>query len=404
MKSTLYSLTALLSLAVACASEQPVGYAPYSGDPPYPDTRPKLVLPAGEVGFVTNSYSDTIDVLRMDLLSPLAKYPVGRIPFDIDGPHHLAIDKAAGAVYVALSYPQVFATGGPHAAHGSSTRAGYVQKLALSDFRELGTPVRVDENPGDIIMSDDGKRIVVSHFDVARAISKGLPPEERKATLVTLDAAKHFDNPSASVPRLRVCRAPHGVVLSPGRGQFAYVACYADDAIAKVDLDTKAITLKPLGAAVNEADAPQFGPYALALSPSAATIAIGSTEGKDIRFMSTDTLAAIGAPVPMPGAAYFPAWSKDESRIFVPTQVPDMLVVVDVATGVANAQRTFRKDECEKPHEARVSKDGTKLFVVCEGDHVGLGAVVTLDTATLQIVARQTTGVYPDRLVVLEGP
>ena len=112
-----WHLTLATLAALSCTSEAPPGYAPYAGDQPYPDTRTKLVLPAGEVGFVTNSFSDTVDVFRMDPLLRLARYPVGRIPLDVDGPHHLVIDKARGALYVALSYPQVFATGGIGGVH-----------------------------------------------------------------------------------------------------------------------------------------------------------------------------------------------------------------------------------------------------------------------------------------------
>ena len=399
-----WHLTLATLAALSCTSEAPPGYAPYAGDQPYPDTRTKLVLPAGEVGFVTNSFSDTVDVFRMDPLLRLARYPVGRIPLDVDGPHHLVIDKARGALYVALSYPQVFATGGPHAAHGSSARAGYVQKLSLSDMRELGSPVRVDENPGDIAISDDGKRVVVSHFDISRATSKALPPQERKSTLVTIDTSKHFDNSGSAVPKLRVCRAAHGVVLSPGAGQFAYVACYADDALAKVNLDTREVTVTPLGAAINEGDAPLIGPYALSLSPSAGRLALGDTDGKDVRIVDVATFSIVGAPIPTTGAAYFPAWSQDETRLFVPTQGPDTLQVIDMAKGQVSAQVAFTKSECEKPHEARLSKDGTRVWVVCEGDHAGAGAVVTVDIATMKITARQETGVYPDRMIVMEGP
>lgn len=390
--------------AFACTTDVPSGYAPYSGEPPYPDTRPKLVLPAGEVGFVTNSYSDTVDVFRMEPLERIASYPVGRIPLDVDGPHHLAIDKPGGAIYVALSYPQVFATGGPHAAHGSSQRAGYVQKLALSDMRELGTAVRVDENPGDITISDDGRRVVVSHFDLSRATSKALPPQERKSTLITIDTSKSFATAGSSVPKLRVCRAAHGVVLSPGTGQYAYVACYADDAIAKVNLDTREVSLQPLGPSINEGDAPVIGPYSVALSPSATKLAIGSTDGKDVRIMDVATFVFVGTPIPTPGAAYFPAWSKDETQLFVPTQSPDTLQRIDMSKGQVAAQVAFTKEQCEKPHEVRVSKDGTRAWVVCEGNHASAGSIVTVDTATMTIVARQPTGLYPDRIVILEGP
>ena len=390
-------------LALGCdrtASDEAVG----AGGPPYASTRAPLVLPAGEVGFLSNAYSDTVDVFRMNPMEKLGSFPVGRVPIDTDGASHIALDKNAGALYVALPYPgMVAAIAGPHASHASSERPGYVQKVGTTDFRDQGS-VRVDVNPADMALSDDGRRLVVSHFDLSRATSKGLPPEERNGAIVTIDTTKHFTDPSLAAPRLRVCRAPHGLALSPGAGQFAFVACYADDAIAKVNLDTKEITLKALGPALNETDVPRIGPYAIALSPSATKLALGTTEGKSVQFIDAGTLAPIGAAVGVGGAAYFPAWSADEAQLFVPTQSPDTLQVVNVATGQVSMQRTFTNTECDKPHAVRVSKDGARLFVVCEGDRKQSGALLALDASTLQITARQLTGVYPDRIATMDAP
>jgi len=390
-------------IALGCtstASDETVG----TGGPAYAPTRAPLVLPAGEVGFLSNAYSDTVDVFRMNPMERLGSFPVGRVPIDTDGASHLALDKSAGALYVALPYPSMVATiVGPHASHASSERAGYVQKIGTADFRDQGS-VRVDVNPADMALSDDGRRLVVSHFDLSRATSNGLPPEERKGALVTIDTTKHFADASLAAPRLRVCRAPHGVALSPGAGQFAFVACYADDAIAKVNLDTKEITLKALGPALNETDVPRIGPYAVALSPTATKLAVGTTEGKSVQFIDAATLAPLGSAVSVGGAAYFPAWTADEAQLYVPTQSPDTLQVVNVATGQITTQRTFTKAECDKPHATRLSKDGARLFVVCEGDRKQAGALLALDATTLQITGRQATGVYPDRIATMDTP
>jgi DNA-binding beta-propeller fold protein YncE len=389
-------------LAISCSTAAGDETPARTGQP-YASTRAPLVLPPGEVGFLSNAYSDTIDVFRMAPLERLASYPVGRVPIDIDGASHLALDKAGGAIYLALPYPQVGASTGPHAEHSSSVRAGYIQKLSVAEFRDLGS-VRVDENPADMALSDDGRRLVATHFDLTRATSKGLPPEERKGALVTIDTARHFTNTDIAAPRLRVCRAPHGVVLSPGNGQFAFVACYSDDTIAKVNLDTKEIALQALGPAPNESDTPNIGPYALALSNTASRLAVASTESKDVRIIDAGSLASVGAPIPVGAAAYFPAWSKDETRIFVPTQSPDAVLVLDVAKGQIAAQRSFTQAECERPHSVRVSNDGNRVFVVCEGDRKKNGALLVLDARTLETAARQVTGVYPDRIVTTVGP
>jgi YVTN family beta-propeller protein len=159
----------LVSVLPACA-DAPIEhrYDPYVGEA-YPDRRTPVAIPPGGLGVVTDSYSDTLSLLDLGTGKTLGSVPVGRDPVGLDGPHHVTVDPSGGFVYIGLSYPAI-ATGGPHGSHGSSLQYGYVQKLALDDFRILGQ-VRVDSNPGDIASSEDGKRVVVSHFDLQRAIT-----------------------------------------------------------------------------------------------------------------------------------------------------------------------------------------------------------------------------------------
>ncbi|MFO0667452.1 MAG: LpqB family beta-propeller domain-containing protein [Polyangiaceae bacterium] len=399
----LYRLALIIPLA--CGSGAPPGDAPYDGPPAYPNRRAPLELPAGEIGFVTNSYSDTVDVVELATLRRIRTFPIGRIPYDMDGPHHLRIHEASDSIYVPLTYPNLRspASTGPHSEHGTGTHAGYIQRFALSDFRDLGA-VRVDESPGDIAVSDDGRRVVVTHFDLARGISKGIPIDERRSSIVSLDSPKNFESASVPVVRTRMCRAMHGVVLSPGSGNIAYAACYLDDAMVRMDLVTKIFVVKPLGTALSTADAPEIGPYAVSMPPSAKLLAVTTTPTKDLRYLSTETLEPTMPPTPLGGAGYFPAWSPDERLIYVPTQGEDGLRIVDVATGKLLQQRVFSPAECEKPHDVHLSRDGKRLYVVCEGDHAGVGALVSMDTTSLEVTGRMTLGVYPDRLAVVVRP
>src|SRR4029453_3777947 len=103
-----------------------------------------------DLGVVSNSTSDTISLLDLTKGEVIGSAPVGRDPVDLDGPHHVAVDRTKGFVYVAPASPAAPVAPGPHASHGSSSRDGFVQKLALDDLRVLGE-VRVDPNPGDIV-------------------------------------------------------------------------------------------------------------------------------------------------------------------------------------------------------------------------------------------------------------
>src|SRR5262249_54569623 len=134
--------------------------------------------------------------------------PIGIDPVAIDGPHHVAVSRSAGVAFTALSYPAPAAAPGPHAAHGSSQRPGVVQELDLTELTPIAQ-AQVETNPGDIGLSADGSRLVVSHFDLLRAQS-GKTVADRRADLAILDP-KHLAD--AAVSFVRTCVAPHGVAL-----------------------------------------------------------------------------------------------------------------------------------------------------------------------------------------------
>lgn len=393
-------LVLLASLCLTACADPVVthSYSGYTGDA-FPNQRKTLSLPFGEIGFTSDTGSDTLTVLALPAGTVLAQRPIGREPVDQDGPHHLAVDLQAGAVYVALSYPVPTAAAGPHAAHGSSSSDGFLQKRSLADLRPLGE-VRLDPNPGDIVRSQDGKRLVVSHFNLAQANQPGKTLQERRGRMAVIDPAMLLPSGSPEPRWVTVCVAPHGVALSPPDGQFAYVACFGEDAVAIVDLAPAVATVAYValgGAAVNQGP-PSYGPYALALAGN--RLAIASTESKDVRVLGTATQTMEPIIAKTAGSPYFPAWSPDGKRLWVPTQAPDALVEIDAGTGKVLRNQALGK-ACVKPHEVVATADGARLYVVCEGDHVGPGRVLVLDAATWTVTASPEVGVYPDRLVVV---
>jgi hypothetical protein len=179
--------SALLWLALGSCGDAPVTYEPepYEGEA-YPDLTAPIVYPA-RAALVTNSLGDTISVLDVDTMTLAAERPVGRNPVDVDGPHHVTVDEARGVGFIALSYPTSNVLPGPHATHGSSTTFGWVQKLSLDSLEVLGQ-ARVDPNPGDIVLSPDGRTVVVSHFDLQRAIDNPTDLELARARLAVIAA------------------------------------------------------------------------------------------------------------------------------------------------------------------------------------------------------------------------
>jgi len=396
---------ALATPACTRSDSGPRTYKPYTGPPVYPERRAPLPPVEGDLGLVSNAGSDTVTAIDIARGEVLATLPVGRDPVDLDGPHHIALDRVRGFAYVALSYPATAAASGPHASHGGSARLGVVQKLRLSDLRVVGE-ARVDPNPGDIVLSDDGRRLVVTHFDLTRATAKGLEPAARRATLAVLDPETLSLTGSPEPVKVPVCAAPHGLALSRPGGDLAFVACYGDDAIAVLDLrDPAAAPVRvPLGPAAQSApSAPVYGPYSAALSPSGRELLVADLDSKDLRVVDVATRAPTGLVFPTQGAPYFPAWSEDGAELFVPTQAPDGVRVLDARTGAVKRQRAFDPSECMSPHEAVLGADATAVWVVCEGDRKKPSVVLSLDRATLATRRSVGVGVYPDRLIV-RGP
>lgn len=378
---------------LSCSSREPrVEYEPYTGSTPYPDRTPKLPPAKGTFAFVSDNGSDTITVLDVPSNEVAAQVRVGRDPVGIDGPHHLAVDRS-GIVYVAFNYPAPATIPGPHAAHASSVRPGWVQKLAADDLRVLGE-VQVDANPGEIVLSRDGSKLVVTHFDLARATDVKLDPEAQKATMAIVDPASLIVGGSPPPRVVKTCRAPHGASISPD-GRTAFVACYADDVLAIVDLVDPAVPVSTVSVGSR-------GPYSAVLSPSGKFVAIGTTEGKATRIYDVAARAMRDVTISSRGSAFFPGWSSDEAKLWIPTQSPDALVLVDPMTGSSTKQRVF-DGTCERPHEAALSPDGATLYVVCEGNHKEPGAILALDPSTLETRSSIRVGVYPDRFALREA-
>lgn len=389
----------MLTASAGCAPDEPpviYEYDAYQGEA-FPNQRKPLVLPAGGALFVTNSYSDTISVLDAVSGDVIGTYPAGRDPVSLDGPHHVVVSGASNAVYIGLSYPTEDTGIGPHAAHGSSIKAGFAQKLSLSDMSILGQ-TRVDNNPGEIVVSEDGTRVFTSHFDLIRVLNNLSDINAARATIAVIDTKLMAPVDSPAPKRITTCVAPHGMTLSKPDGAIAYVACYGEDSIAVVDVDKGTVERIPVAANVTGFGNPAYGPYSLATSPDGAIIAIGDTVSRDIRFFDTNSRQMLPSQtLPTLAAPYFPAWSADGATLLVPLQAPDAIVLMDVALKKQIAYRAFTSNECKLPHVAIRLPDGT-YALTCEGDHVGNGKVLWLDPTTLETIRSQEVEVFPDAL------
>jgi DNA-binding beta-propeller fold protein YncE len=151
------------------------------------------------------------------------------------------------------------------------------------------------------------------------------------------------------------------------------------------------------------AGAPAFGPCAVALSTSGARLAVSNRDAKELRFLDVARGAMEALVVPLLGAPYFPAWSADGTKVFVPLRGLDAVALVDPTKGAVVRTKVFDAAACQQTLEAIASADPATLFVVCEGNVGVPGAILTLDATTLEIRARAEVGAAPGRTFLGRG-
>ncbi|TAK23851.1 MAG: hypothetical protein EPO40_25165 [Myxococcaceae bacterium] len=398
---------AALATALSACGEERVVYdrpdaAPWGARCERPD------LPDGgvaSVAYVSNSLMNSVSVLDLAAGRTMAAHPVGVGPLAENGPHHLALDRPRGVVYMPLSFPAQAIAAGPHAEHGSAVSPGVFVKRSLCDFSLLGQ-VDLDPNPGDLALSADGRTAYVSHFDLRRALENASSPEAQRSHLIVIDTATMTR--TATVP---VCVAAHGLALSPD-GRTLYTACYGDDALGVVSLDGPRPTVRlvyiagrPPGSTTN----PRYGPYALSVAPDGSTVWMGCTVATPPLLaaynVTADAMDTASSSRTLFGKPYFAGFSPDGSTMIVPTQGRDSVVRLTTRAPVTVLQQvTFPPEQCSLPHQVAYGPDGL-YYLVCEGRHGSdpstnrPGTVLALRPDDLSVVRTFTVGMFPDAIV-----
>jgi DNA-binding beta-propeller fold protein YncE len=354
---------------------------------------PIIATPRAQAAFITNNGSDSLSAIDRDG-TRVTTVAVDVDPDAREAPHHLAIDSRVGSLFVALAFPPpVVPSKDPHASHGNAETLG---KLARVDLGTLAvTDLRgVDANPGDVILTHDRTRVLVTHFDMMRAMNAaaaGSPPASFFATLQVWNAKTLQKEGSRPL-----CVAPHGVITTAD-DKTAIVACYGSDELAIVDLTSPTLSSArfPLGAAQGVLGAPRYGPYSALLSPNEDEVVIADLEGADMRVFDLKSKHFLPDRTMTLGARVFMPEFVAATVIVAPLQSPDGLARIDIVKGEIEKRIAFTKEECQAPHVVRKTKDG-RVYLVCEGDHTLPGAVAEIDPVTLAIKKRWVVGVYPD--------
>jgi DNA-binding beta-propeller fold protein YncE len=394
----------VLWLALAgCGDKVPV----YDG-PPFPhDPAPTSMV--GKI-VTTNNGDDTLSIVDPAAPAPPQKIPVGFNPVDLEGPHHISVDPAGKFLYVNLSLPASVVGVGPHGAHGSSVKPGWVLKLDATTGREVGR-VDVDPNPGDNTLTPDGKTLYVTHYDLPSWFANSAPDKNIRdgdSKLIAIDTATMVR--TAKVP---ICPAAHGVRMSVD-GKQLYATCGPDE-IAVVDLPAMTVRRVALTPGTPEGGSCTRCPYALTVAPDGTVWVSSIGMGTSARGMVSlyDPVTGEFDPAShtqLRGSAMFAAFigTKEAYRAFVPEQgaAGDAVRIYQSQPRGTPLMEigaiTLDRADCQKAH--MLEAEGTHGHMVCEGDHVNPGTFVWLDLDARTVMGSQPIGVFPDGLVLVRAP
>jgi YVTN family beta-propeller protein len=372
-------------------------------------TEPSLLPPAtGARLAFTNSGDDTISFIDADTFAPIAQVPIGSLPVEPEGPHHLQATADGRHLFVGISnyVERIDAATGPHGTHGTGTADGYLLKVDTTTGREIGR-VRVSKSPGDVRLSPDGKFVFQSHFDLASVVKavQDMKPSTDSAFdsfLVGTDAST-----MEKKLNIRICSAGHGLGFSPD-GAKVYVVCWYSDQLAIVDVASQTVQEIILGDDAGAPPAPRYRPYALAVAPDGRVFVSATGPGKKSVMVyepgatEFDPMKTIATDA---GAPQFGDFTEDGSRYYVVTQQADHLLVIDPVALSIVENKPLNELGCFNAHAAKLSPDETKIYLVCEGARTKTpGTFHALDRATLEEVAQVTLGIFPDDVAYLPPP
>jgi hypothetical protein len=301
---------------------------------------------------------------------------------------------------------------GPHGAHGTGVIKGFVLKVDARDGRVVGQ-VQVDRNPGDNLISPDGKTLYVTHYDLLSWLPAATDgrPREGDSRLAIIDTA------TLTARFVPLCPAAHGVVLSPD-ARTLYATCLADQIaildVTRSDAQAQRVQLPQTA----ERPSCTACPYALATAPDGRVFVgmLGAGNNAKNGFIWVfDPQTQAFDPQPalrLCGGALFPGFvpatgSGTGYTVYFPEQgmCGDALRVLEVADRssppVDGGRIELPVNACRNAHAVHMQADGRTAIVVCEGDHVGPGSVVWVDVKDRTVLKSTPVGVFPDDLEIV---
>lgn len=406
--------SASIAASIGCGGADRVEYrarAPFGSDPAGPGSALGRIV-------TTNNGDDTLSLVDPGAMTAI-RVPVGFIPVELEGPHHVSADPLGRFLYVNLTEAVARSGSGPHGSHGAGTLPGYVLQISTAGTT-LARSVQVDPNPGDNTVSRDGQTLYVTHYDLLKWADAVRANDLRSGdSNLAIVATATLE----IVRRLPLCPAAHGVRLSQDE-RALYTTCGPDE-IAVVDLSAAAprvarVPILPGGrGGGRELGGCERCPYALGVAPD-DTVWVSSL-GRDGGGSGAGAVDVYdpaqggfdpARTIPICGRALFAAFSHRPKegapfRVYVPEQgrCGDWIRVFE-PQGRGRAPRMLEPialstEHCVNAHMISISADDATAYLICEGDHVHPGSLVAVDLERSTVNGRVALGVFPDGMALV---
>lgn len=344
--------------------------------------------PAAYRVLVASESGDIVTALAWDgtRLTALKTVPVGLMPADIDGPHHVTAAPDGSAWYVSI-------------AHG--TPYGSLWKLAAGTDSLVGR-AQVEMFPTTIALTPDGALAFVANSDF-----HGDHPRVNVVTIVETKTMTPLTN-------LPACDMPHGVKVNHA-GTRVYVSCMNSDEIVEIDRQSFRITRRrqtgegtghvmsttgPLHASATGAPAHDCAPTFVSVSPDDRRLYVACNHGNTLQVLDAATLELV-KEIPVGAGAYNVEPSADGRWVIVTNKKAQSVSLVDARTLTEVAKIPTSKP---LPHGVAYSPDGRWAFISVESVGADSGAVDAIDLDSRTRIASIAVPRQPTGITILQTP
>ena len=340
--------------------------------------------------YVSSESGDIVTQLAWDgrALTTLKVVPVGVMPADIDGPHHVAVSPDGRYWYVTIAHGTPFGALWKMAVHGDTV----VGKAAVEMF------------PTTIGLTPDGELAFVANSDF-----HGDHPRTNVVTIVQTGMMAPLTN-------LPACDMPHGVKVNHA-GTLVYVSCMNSDEILEIDRQSFRILRRhktgpgsahamagvhgaPVGTAPPSAPALGCAPTFVSVSPDDGRLYVACSHGNTLQVLDAGTLEPV-KEIPVGAGAYNVEPSPDGRWVIVTNKKAQSVSLVDAQALVEVARIPTSK---KLPHGVAYAPDGRWAFISVESIGADPGAVDVIDLTTRSRVASVAVPRQPTGIAILREP